>query len=111
MPGLKSVLLLLVVQNFATAIHHISSFSLQDELKQSVLNHLKFEKIPEFSKEEFDHFQIPAFMKMRYDLLAWKNKANFDLEKLERNRRSSIPSLAGLFNEVHKNSSKIFKLF
>ena len=108
MSDLIVLMMFLVFQNLVIAIYQIDNCSIQEQLKQNFLNNLKIQKIPQFSKEEFEKFQIPVHMQMRYNLLAWKNKVKFQAESTNRSRRSSMPSLAGLFNEVHENSSKIF---
>ena len=81
-----------------------SLVSIEENLKQHILHHLKMEDIPRISKEEFEKFRIPPQMKMKYELLAWKNKAQWDA--ISREKRNAEPSLGVLFKEVRKNSSK-----
>ena len=106
---MKNFIFICLFLRYACAAGQLDNFQSDEErLKNSFLAHLNFENVPQFSNEEFNNFQVPAHMKMRYQLLTWKKQAKFEMEALGRQRRSTLPSLAGLFNQVHKNSSKNF---
>lgn len=68
-----------------------------EDLKISMLRHLGLGEAPTFSAEEFNAFQVPHHVKSKYDYLLMKHNA------VHRTKRSKTPSLAGLFQSVHKN--------
>ena len=95
----------------AIVLSSFAHFGTGEGLRRSFLDHLGLDEIPQFSKEEFENFQVPPHMKLKYDSLVRKQIT--EKKFLSRNRRSSAPSLSTLFNKVHSNPRKLsgFLLF
>lgn len=80
---------------------------IEQELRKKFLDQTGFDKIPQFSKEEFESFRIPFDVKTKYDSLVWKQRSwNEDNFSMRGKRSSGGPSLSKLFNQVQNNSSK-----
>lgn len=94
--NIKIILLIFLttLENSVTAsFDEITKLEREHDIKRNIMNHLKMDKIPVFSRHEYDNFQVPNHVRDHYDYL---------LNKHQRNRRAS-GSLANLYHSVREN--------